>query len=101
MPTFLYQVHYDILTEPEDVQAMYDSIPVTDKKLHGSRAQKPDGTATWSSSAAHSPCSTGSISTWPELIEEEPGPELEIVDVDPSELEQVADDAPGPGSARW
>ena len=37
-----------------------------------------------------------------EFLEEEPvDPELEIVDVDPSELEQVADDAPGPDSARW
>lgn len=33
MPTFLYQVHDDILTEPEDVQAMYDNIPVPEKKL--------------------------------------------------------------------
>lgn len=37
-----------------------------------------------------------------EFLEEQPvDPELEIVDVDPSELEQVADDAPGPDSARW
>jgi hypothetical protein len=37
-----------------------------------------------------------------EFLEEEPvDPELEIVDVDPSDLEQVADDAPGPDSARW
>ena len=33
MPTFLYQVRDDILTEPEDVQAMYDNIPVAEKKL--------------------------------------------------------------------
>jgi len=33
IPTFLYQVHDDILTEPEDVQAMYDNIPVAEKKL--------------------------------------------------------------------
>jgi dienelactone hydrolase len=33
VPTFLYQVHGDTLTEPEDVQAMYDNIPVSDKKL--------------------------------------------------------------------
>ena len=33
MPTFLYQVHDDILTEPEDVQTMYDNIPRADKKL--------------------------------------------------------------------
>jgi uncharacterized protein len=29
----LYQVHDDILTEPEDVQTMYDNIPVAEKKL--------------------------------------------------------------------
>lgn len=28
-------------------------------------------------------------------------PELQIVDVDPADLEQVPDDAPGPDSARW
>ncbi|MDQ1033920.1 pimeloyl-ACP methyl ester carboxylesterase [Streptomyces sp. V3I8] len=33
-PTFLYQVHDDVLTEPEDVQTMFDNIPVADKKLH-------------------------------------------------------------------
>jgi hypothetical protein len=33
----------------------------------GSRAQPPDGTTTWSSSAARSPCSTGSRSTCPEI----------------------------------
>jgi pimeloyl-ACP methyl ester carboxylesterase len=33
IPTFLYQVHDDILTEPEDVQTMYNNIPEADKKL--------------------------------------------------------------------
>jgi uncharacterized protein len=33
VPTFLYQVRGDTLTEPEDVQAMFDNIPVADKKL--------------------------------------------------------------------
>jgi uncharacterized protein len=33
VPTFLYQVHDDLLTEPGDVQAMFDNIPVPDKKL--------------------------------------------------------------------
>jgi pimeloyl-ACP methyl ester carboxylesterase len=33
VPTFLYQVRGDILTHPSDVQAMYDNIPVTEKKL--------------------------------------------------------------------
>jgi len=33
--------------------------------------------------------------------EEEDDPELQITDVDPNELDQVPDDAPGPDSARW
>jgi uncharacterized protein len=33
VPTFLYQVRGDTLTDPSDVQAMYDNIPVADKKL--------------------------------------------------------------------
>lgn len=33
VPTFLYQVHGDTLTEPEDVQAMFDNIPLAEKKL--------------------------------------------------------------------
>jgi uncharacterized protein len=33
VPTFLYQVRGDTLTEPEDVQAMFDNMPVADKKL--------------------------------------------------------------------
>jgi pimeloyl-ACP methyl ester carboxylesterase len=33
VPTLLYQVHDDLLTEPGDVQAMFDNIPVADKKL--------------------------------------------------------------------
>ncbi len=32
-PTFLYQVHDDVLTHPSDVQGIFDSIPVTEKKL--------------------------------------------------------------------
>ncbi|AGL15187.1 alpha/beta hydrolase [Actinoplanes sp. N902-109] len=34
VPTFLYQVHDDVLTTPGDVQAMYDAIPLADKALH-------------------------------------------------------------------
>ncbi|WP_394842238.1 alpha/beta hydrolase [Pendulispora brunnea] len=34
VPTFLYQVHDDVLTKPIDVQTMFDNIPVADKKLH-------------------------------------------------------------------
>jgi hypothetical protein len=33
VPTLLYQVRDDVLTEPSDVQAMFDNIPVADKKL--------------------------------------------------------------------
>jgi len=33
VPTLLYQVHDDVLTDPGDVQTMFDSIPVADKKL--------------------------------------------------------------------
>ena len=33
VPTFLYQVRGDILTHPTDVQAMFDNIPVAEKKL--------------------------------------------------------------------
>jgi uncharacterized protein len=33
VPTFLYQVRDDVLTRPSDVQAMFDNIPVADKKL--------------------------------------------------------------------
>lgn len=33
IPTFLYQVHDDLLTTPDDVQTMFDNIPIADKKL--------------------------------------------------------------------
>ena len=33
VPTFLYQVRDDELTEPGDVQTMYNNIPVADKEL--------------------------------------------------------------------
>jgi uncharacterized protein len=34
VPTFLYQVREDTLTDPSDVQAMFDNIPLAGKKLH-------------------------------------------------------------------
>jgi hypothetical protein len=34
VPTFLFQVHDDVLTDPSDVQTMFDNIPVADKTLH-------------------------------------------------------------------
>jgi hypothetical protein len=33
VPTFLYQVHDDVLTYPSDVQTMFDNIPIADKRL--------------------------------------------------------------------
>lgn len=33
VPTFLYQVHDDVVTHPSDVQTMFDNIPVAEKKL--------------------------------------------------------------------
>ncbi|MEY9863543.1 pimeloyl-ACP methyl ester carboxylesterase [Catenulispora sp. GAS73] len=33
VPTFLYQVRDDVLTDPSDVQTMFDNITVADKKL--------------------------------------------------------------------
>jgi pimeloyl-ACP methyl ester carboxylesterase len=42
VPTLLYQVHDDVLTDPSDVQTMFDNIPIADKKLlwiHGTSAR--------------------------------------------------------------
>jgi len=33
VPTFLYQVRHDSVTDPSDVQTMYDNIPVAEKQL--------------------------------------------------------------------
>jgi hypothetical protein len=33
IPTLLYQVRDDVYTRPDDIQAMYDNIPVAEKKL--------------------------------------------------------------------
>jgi hypothetical protein len=43
VPTFLFQVHDDLLTDPSDVQTMFDNIPVADKTLHWIRGT----TARW------------------------------------------------------
>ena len=43
LPTFLYQVRNDPLTDPSDVQTMYDNIPVAEKKLQWIE----DTTARW------------------------------------------------------
>lgn len=34
LPTFVYQVHDDLMTRPDDVQAMFDALPAPDKTLH-------------------------------------------------------------------
>jgi len=34
VPTLLYQVHDDVLTDPDDVRAMFDNIPIPEKSLH-------------------------------------------------------------------
>ncbi|KWI54700.1 hypothetical protein WT72_17865 [Burkholderia pseudomultivorans] len=34
LPTFIYQVHDDLLTSPSDVQAIFDNIPTPKKHLH-------------------------------------------------------------------
>jgi uncharacterized protein len=42
VPTFVYQVHDDVLTDPSDVQTIYDNIPIADKQLqwiHGTTAR--------------------------------------------------------------
>ena len=33
VPTFLYQVHDDVLTQPSDVQSMFDNIPMRNEGL--------------------------------------------------------------------
>jgi pimeloyl-ACP methyl ester carboxylesterase len=43
VPTFLYQVHDDVLTDPSDVQAMFDNIRLADRQLHWIRGT----TARW------------------------------------------------------
>jgi hypothetical protein len=60
VPTFLYQVHDDVLTQPTDVRRMFDNIPVADKKLqwiNGTSARA--GTAISNSSVAPSRCWSG------------------------------------------
>jgi pimeloyl-ACP methyl ester carboxylesterase len=34
VPTLVAQVHNDTMTRPEDVQSIYDALPVDDKELH-------------------------------------------------------------------
>jgi uncharacterized protein len=43
IPTFLYQVHDDVLTTPDDVQTMFDNMPVGDKRIQWIRGT----TARW------------------------------------------------------
>ena len=59
VPTFLYGVHDDALTEPADVQTMFDNIPIAEKKLQWiwGTTSRWDGYV--GSSAARSRCSSG------------------------------------------
>lgn len=34
VPTYLYQVRDDLMTDPSDIQGMYDNIPIAEKELH-------------------------------------------------------------------
>ena len=34
VPTLVAQVHHDTMTRPEDVQSIYEALPVEDKELH-------------------------------------------------------------------
>ena len=34
IPTFVYQVKEDVMTKPEDVQIVFDNMPISEKKLH-------------------------------------------------------------------
>ena len=43
VPSYLYGVRDDVLTEPEDLQAMHENLPVRDKALHWI----PDTTVRW------------------------------------------------------
>lgn len=43
IPTFVYQVHDDAMTQTSDVQAIFDSVPIEKKKLHWIR----NTTARW------------------------------------------------------
>ena len=63
VPTFLYQVHDDVLTEPSDVQTSPPISPSPSRGSSGSTAPRAAGTDTWSSSASPSRCSNGSPST--------------------------------------
>src|SRR5467141_1695011 len=74
IPTLLYhQVRADSLTDPSDVQAMFDNIPVADKQLlwiEGTTARW-DGYTVFQRRPLR--CSSGSTSTWPELSSEHRG----------------------------
>ena len=61
-------------TEPEDVQAMYDNIPVADKKLQWVEGTKAHRAAIWSSSAALNQCWSGLRAIWCKTVAKR-GPE--------------------------
>jgi uncharacterized protein len=43
IPTFLYQVHDDVLTTPDGVKTMFDNTLISDKRIHWIRGT----TARW------------------------------------------------------
>lgn len=64
IPTFLYQVHDDVMTRPSDIQAMYDNIPIEEKKLFWIKgtSRRWDG-YTYFAKDPSPKCSIGSILT--------------------------------------
>jgi hypothetical protein len=69
VPAFLYQVHDDVLTEPSDVQTMFDNIPVNDKKLHWIRGttRRWDGYLEFQRHPSR--CLSGSPNACPEICQ--------------------------------
>jgi hypothetical protein len=63
VPTLVAQVHDDTMTRPEDVQEIYDAIPVAEKACIGSKALTAASTGTTSSASTPNFRSSGSTNT--------------------------------------
>jgi hypothetical protein len=63
IPTVLYQVHDDLLTKPSDVQAMYDNIPIDEKKLFWIQDRQRAGMGISISKRIRAQCLSGSRPT--------------------------------------
>jgi hypothetical protein len=75
--------------DPDDVDAGWDVDPVTADRGGGEQADVG---------------ADGDVVTEDELVDVpdiEDDPELELIDTDPTDMEQIPDDAPGADSARW